>query len=589
MSEVRPPALEELVRAVLASLGFSAAGEGTRDPFERVITRSLGFLDPFELLDRLDALMGQVCQIQIAGGKMYGTGFLVGADLVLTNHHVVRDLRRGEARGPGRGLYAAKDVNVRFDYRDRTADGDGAPVSVSLAADWLLDESPYSAADESRDCAVLPTMDELDYALLRLSHPVGEQPCVRRSGVSRARGWMDLPASVPELEAGSPLYILQHPRGLPLRLAQDTAGVLGFNDNRTRLRYRTNTDPGSSGAPCFDGRWNLVAIHHSSDLDPLIPRFNQGIPLDRVCERIERTLSRPFGRGEAGRVSLAVMAARAAATGWRREEMPTGLRRADEEGVYLWDDGDRKLGIEMVYVPPGEFGVGDDALPGAARAGVHRLERGFYVARYPTTVDEFRRFCEETGHRTLAELQRRALTWRQPGFAQDARHPVVCVSFEDACQYATWAGMRLPLEVEWECASRGAGGKGYPWGNDPPQDDRLWWSGMIEREGTCGVGQHPLGRAESGIEDASGNVWEWTMDLWASAPSEGGRAAVPSPFTPLRVVRGGSWCDHQAARVSTAWREVGDEKLAANNRGLRCVLDERSEPDTAASVQRPVT
>ena len=41
--------------------------------------------------------------------------------------------------------------------------------------------------------------------------------------------------------------------------------LLSSNANNTRVRYRTNTEEGSSGAPCFDKDWELVALHHSGD------------------------------------------------------------------------------------------------------------------------------------------------------------------------------------------------------------------------------------------------------------------------------------------------------------------------------------
>ena len=78
-----------------------------------------------------------------------------------------------------------------------------------------------------------------------------------------------------------PIMIVQHPKAEPLALAVDTLGVQSLNANKTRVRYNTNTESGSSGSPCFNINWGLVALHHYGD--PLYDqaRYNQGIPSRR--------------------------------------------------------------------------------------------------------------------------------------------------------------------------------------------------------------------------------------------------------------------------------------------------------------------
>jgi V8-like Glu-specific endopeptidase len=87
-----------------------------------------------------------------------------------------------------------------------------------------------------------------------------------------------------------PLMIAQHPDGKPLKLAVDTESVIGVNANQTRVRYATNTEPGSSGSPVFDFDWNLVALHHLGD--PAYnhpPAYNQGIPINNIRARLAAT------------------------------------------------------------------------------------------------------------------------------------------------------------------------------------------------------------------------------------------------------------------------------------------------------------
>lgn len=96
------------------------------------------------------------------------------------------------------------------------------------------------------------------------------------------------------------------------------------------------------------------------------------------------------------------------------------------------------------------------------------------------------------------------------GRAGRARHPMNCVSYWGAAQFCEWAGKRLPTEIEWEAAARGAAGRSHPWGNEPLDCTRAKVKGCGST-GTGETGSRPAGATPEGVFDLSGNVEEWTL------------------------------------------------------------------------------
>jgi formylglycine-generating enzyme required for sulfatase activity len=86
--------------------------------------------------------------------------------------------------------------------------------------------------------------------------------------------------------------------------------------------------------------------------------------------------------------------------------------------------------------------------------------------------------------------------------------PVSGVAWNDAQAYCNWRGKRLPREAEFERAVRGADGRRFPWGNDPPTHEKTVFSSGHTED----VGTHTAGRGPYGHDDLAGNVWEWIED-----------------------------------------------------------------------------
>jgi len=224
---------------------------------EKINRQRNGFLDPEPFMRELARREGQVCLIEYPNGEALGTGFLVGPDRVLTNAHVVDAfLSEGDA---------ADEVVLRFDHRvlrDGRTVGDGTVHRLSPEK-WLLARSPE---------------DKLDYALLQLQGRAGDDELGANKDVA-PRGFIK-PATR-KLTVGTPLLILQHPGGQPLRLAIDTEGVVGLSPDGNLVWYATNTLPGSSGSPCFDPKFQLVALHHGAATSTTGDQ-NEGIPILQI-------------------------------------------------------------------------------------------------------------------------------------------------------------------------------------------------------------------------------------------------------------------------------------------------------------------
>lgn len=225
-------------------------------------------------------------------------------------------------------------------------------------------------------------------------------------------------------------------------------------------------------------------------------------------------------------------------------------------------------GYELVQIPGGEFLMGSpDSEEGRADSeGPQHTVRvpDFYMGRYPVTNEEYGRFLAENADADEPGF------WGNREFNQP-RQPVVGVSWEDAGQYARWAGLQLPSEAQWEYACR-AGTQTRFYSGDSVEDlSRAGWY-----EDNSGDRLHPVGEKDPnafGLYDMHGNM-EWVEDddhnSYKGAPNDG-RAWIDEPRGSYRVIRGGGW-DDSARCCRSAGRSRYKPGDCSNVLGFRLVL-----------------
>ena len=253
---------------------------------------------------------------------------------------------------------------------------------------------------------------------------------------------------------------------------------------------------------------------------------------------------------------------------------------------------------EMRVLPSGSYMMGSppDQAGRDAMEGPQRLVsiRSFAVGRYHVTRGQWARFVRAT-HRPVrtgcawsggaandAAAEANA-SWRNLHFPQDDNHPVVCVTWQDAQDYAAWLSRRtgrhyrLLTEAEWEYAARAGTSTPYPWPAGSTHDfanhgaDTCcsgFASGRDRWVNTSPVGSFPPNAF--GLFDMIGNAAQWVQDClspdYAGLPADGSAnlSDVPLHVTgdladlngasscSYRVLRGGDWGTYPQWIRSTA-------------------------------------
>jgi len=238
---------------------------------------------------------------------------------------------------------------------------------------------------------------------------------------------------------------------------------------------------------------------------------------------------------------------------------------------------------DFVAIQAGSLRLGDVGGEGPARARKAVAVPAFHMMRTEVSIDAYRTSCPR------AWWQLRCPSWT-PERWQEGRHPAIRVTWQQASDWCTAQGWRLPTEAEWEYAARGEAGRRHPWGGEFAERSMNYCdkgcSGKVfevtgEDDGhprTAPVGSFPAGATEEGVLDLAGNVSEWTLDCWTDRHDERQTwHASRTPSCRRRVVRGGSWKD--TVDRQTGWeRWEADPALPTERIGFRCVRGEPPHP-----------
>ncbi|TPQ51165.1 hypothetical protein C2U72_09665, partial [Prosthecomicrobium hirschii] len=289
---------------------------------------------------------------------------------------------------------------------------------------------------------------------------------------------------------------------------------------------------------------------------------------------------------------------------------PTALSPVDETCL---KPGDEFRECEecpvMVVLPTGRFRMGSPPNEAGRHADegpqrVIAIDRPFAVSKFPITVRQFQSFGIIGKYRSKTNCQQVGGTWTQ--FINNISDPVTCVSWFDATAYTEWLTKhsqqiyRLPSEIEWEYAARGATdaaapSRRYAHGDDEKSLCRhanvFDLSGKRKYNATGGnvdcddgyPGVSPVGKFAPnafGLYDIQGNVYQWVADCFdpaAYSMPAGDASARDAPNCKNRVARGGSF-GKGAVEMRVAARAMTDPATGAITIGFRVVRPLRQTP-----------
>jgi sulfatase modifying factor 1 len=242
---------------------------------------------------------------------------------------------------------------------------------------------------------------------------------------------------------------------------------------------------------------------------------------------------------------------------------------------------------DTVFVEGGLFEMGGNDEEGDDDEFPHKVTvNSFFIDRMQVTNEQYAAFLNELEEKADSNWINFDVDYKgehcriysseqgykiQEGYDQ---YPVLNVSWAGAKAYASYYGMRLPTEAEWEFAARGGNeGKNnkYKYAGSNELDEVAW------HLNNANLKVQPVAQLkpnELGLYDMSGNVFDWCEDnyikeYYLDSPSDN---PICKKDSPLKVLRGGNiYLPTQLCRVAN--RGYYDPERFSPGVGFRCVKD----------------
>ena len=252
---------------------------------------------PIWFLNRGAELRRTVARIKVVtskGAEGYGTGFLVGPGILLTNRHVLdySDIQGDSLLSIVANAVAEFDVEI-------------VPQVIAPGKTRLVSSTPAVFRLAPQTLLLTDAWNALDYVLIALeSKSIDGQHDISEYGYNR------LSADMGKTVTGEPVFIIQHPNGESKKISLLNNRMMIRDEKSSYLYYEADTEPGSSGSPVFNRQWEVVALHHSVEYardpeDRILAKdgslwneamgtaaiktmsFNEGVRVSRILKQVE--------------------------------------------------------------------------------------------------------------------------------------------------------------------------------------------------------------------------------------------------------------------------------------------------------------